>query len=226
MPVANADSSDDYIAAIAHLPAGVSLRVDDVTWEEYEQLLADLGDDYAVRIFYDQGGMEIMSPDSIHEKHKSIIHRLISALSDELDIDVESFGSTTFRRKIKSKGAEPDDCFYVQNASLVIGKRGKLDLSHDPPPDLVLEIDHTSASLDKFPIYAGLGVPEIWRLSKDGVQIHLLTEEGYEQSSTSRAFPFLTSDALSLFLEQGLSEGERKTTRVFRAWVREHRSDS
>lgn len=222
MPVATAD----YLAAIAHLPAGTSLRADDVPWEEYEQLLADLGEGYTVRIFYDQGRMEIMSPDSIHEKHKSIIHRLVSALSDELDIDVESFGSTTFRRKMKSKGAEPDECFYVQNASLVIGRGGHLDLRHDPPPDIVLEIDHTSASLDKFPIYASLGVPEIWRLSKGRVQIHILTEDFYTESTASRAFPFLPSDALSLFLAQGLAEGERKAVRGFRAWVRQHQTNS
>ncbi len=222
MPVPTAD----YIAAIAHLPAGTSLLLDDVAWEEYEQLLDCLGEGYAVRIFYDQGRMEIRSPDSIHEKHKSIIHRLVSTLSDELDIDVESFGSTTFRRKVKSKGAEPDECFYVQNASLVIGKGGLLDLRHDPPPDIVLEIDHTSGSLDKFPIYASLGVPEIWRLSKGTVQIHILTENGYEQSFASRAFPFLTSDALSRFLAEGLAEGERKATRAFRAWLREHQANS
>ena len=166
-----------------------------------------------------------MSPDSIHEKHKSIIHSLVGALRDELDIDVESFGSTTFRKK-KSKGAEPDECFYVQNASLIIGKKGHLDLKHDPPPDIVLEIDHTSPSLDKFPIYAALGVPEIWRLSKGKVQIHLLSEDGYVESTTSLAFPFLPSDALSRFLAQGLREGERKATRAFRAWLREQQTNS
>jgi Uma2 family endonuclease len=221
MPVATAN----YLAAIAHLPAGDSLRRDDVPWEEYEQLLADLGEGYAVRIFYDQGRMEIMSPDSIREKHKSLIHRLVSALSDELDIDVESFGSTTFRKK-KSKGAEPDECFYVQNAGLVIGKKGHLDLKRDPPPDIALEIDRKSPSLDKFPVYAALGVPEIWRLSKGHAQIHLLVEDRYEPSSASRAFPFLTADALSRFLTQGIKEGERKATRAFRAWVREHHAAS
>ena len=79
-------ATTDYLAAIAHLPAGAALRMDDVTWEEYEQLLADLGDGYAVRIFYDQGRMEIVAPTSIHERPKSIIHRLVIVLSDELEI--------------------------------------------------------------------------------------------------------------------------------------------
>jgi len=112
----------DYLAAIEHMPAGAVLRVDGVSWEDYEQLLADLGEGSVVRVFYDAGRMEIMAPASVHERPKSVIHRLIIALSDELDIDVESLGSTTLRAEMKSKGAEPDDCFYIQNAALVIGK--------------------------------------------------------------------------------------------------------
>ena len=215
-------ATTDYLAAIAHLPAGAALRMDDVTWEEYEQLLADLGDGYAVRIFYDQGRMEIVAPNSIHEKPKSIIHRLVIALSDELDIDIEGFGSTTFREKLKAKGAEPDECFYVQNASAVIGKEDEIDLRYDPPPDIVVEVDRTNASLNKFHIYSALGVPEIWRIKGRSLEIHLLAENDYEQSPTSRAFPFLPAQTLSEFLAIGFVEGERKTARAFRDWVREH----
>lgn len=215
-------ATTDYLAAIAHLPAGAALRMDDVTWEEYEQLLADLGESYAVRIFYDQGRMEIVAPTSIHERPKGIVNSLVRVLRDELDIDVESFGSTTFREKIKAKGAEPDECFYVQNASFVIGKEEEIDLRTDPPPDIVLEVDRTSASLNKFHIYSALGVPEIWRVKGHSLQIHLLAENDYEQSPTSRAFPFLSAQTLSEFLAKGFVEGERKTSRAFRDWVREH----
>lgn len=214
-------ATTDYLAAIAHLPAGAVLRIDDVSWEEYESLLGDLGDDYAVRIFYDQGRMEIMAPASTHEKPKSVLHTLVTALRDELDIDVESLGSTTLKTEMKAKGAEPDDCFYIQNAALVIGKED-LDLMDDPPPDLVVEIDRTSMSLNRFAIYAGLRVPEIWRVVSHRVDIYLLSDEQYQKSPNSDAFPFLTAEALSEFLTRGLAEGERKVARAFRAWVREH----
>ncbi|HLG13010.1 MAG TPA: Uma2 family endonuclease [Blastocatellia bacterium] len=214
MPVASAD----FVAAVAHLPHGACLRINDVPWEEYEQLLADLGEGYSARIYYDEGRLEIMSPDSVHEKHKGIIHRLIGAVSDELDLDIESFGSTTF--KAERKGAEPDECFYVQNASSVIGRHGDLDLNCDPPPDIVVEVDRTSTSLDKFPIYAALGVPEIWRITGGGVEIHRLSEHHYIQSNESRAFPVLTAEALSRFLALGLAEGERKAAQALRAWLR------
>lgn len=218
-------ATTDYLAAIARLPAGAVLRIDDVSWEEYESLLGDLGDDYAVRIFYDQGRMEIMAPASTHEKPKSVLHTLVTALRDELDIDIESLGSTTFKAQMKARGAEPDDCFYIQNAALVIGK-ADVDIEHDPPPDLVIEIDRTSTSLDKFSIYAALGVPEIWRVVANCVEIHLLENDLYMESPTSRAFTFLTAQALSGYLMKGLTDGERKAAAAFRAWARDHQTAS
>ena len=218
-------ATTDYLAAIAHLPAGAVLRIDDVSWEEYESLLGDLGDDYAVRIFYDQGRMEIMAPASTHEKPKSVLHTLVTALRDELDIDIESLGSTTFKAQMKARGAEPDDCFYIQNAALVIGK-ADVHIEHDPPPDLVIEIDRTSTSLDKFSIYAALGVPEIWRVVANCVEIHLLENDLYMESPASRAFTFLTAQALSGFLMKGLTDGERKAAAAFRAWARDHQTAS
>lgn len=215
----------DYLAAIEHLPAGAVLCIDDVPWEEYENLLADLGESYAVRIFYDRGRMEIMAPASAHEKPKNVIHTLVAVLRDVLDIDVESLGSTTLNREMKARGSEPDDCFYIQSATFVIGIED-LDLNHHPPPDLVVEIDRTSSSLNRFEVYSGLGVPEIWRVVGHRVDIHLLNEDWYQQSLTSQAFHFLTAQALSEFLVQGLVEGERKVARAFRAWLREHHPDA
>jgi len=211
----------DYLAAIEHLPAGAVLRFDDVPWEDYENLLADLGEGYAVRIFYDNGRMEVKAPASTHEKPKSVIHTLVTAIRDELDIDIESLGSTTLKKEMKAAGAEPDDCFYVQNAVLVIG-REDLNLKHDPAPDLVVEIDRASSSLDRFAIYAALCVPEIWRLARRQLRIHLLVGDRYEESPMSSVFPFLPATTLSEFVARGLKEGERKVARAFRDWVREH----
>jgi Uma2 family endonuclease len=215
----------DYLAAIEHLPAGAVLRFDDVLWEDYQNLLADLGEGYAVRIFYDNGRMEVMAPASTHEKPKGVIHTLVTALRDELDIDIESLGSVTLKKEMRAAGAEPDDCFYIQNAALIIG-REDLNLERDPAPDLVVEIDRTSSSLDRFAIYAALGVPEIWRLARRQMRIHLLSRDRYQESQNSSAFPFLTAQALSEFVARGLKEGERKVAVAFREWVREHHNPS
>lgn len=218
-----AATAPSFVEIIRELPLDSSLRMDNVSWDDYEDLLADLGESYSVRIFYDQGRMEIMSPASMHEKPKNILHRILTTLSDELDIDVESFGSTTYKIEKKAKGAEPDDSFYIQNAGAVIGKDENLDLAFDPPPDLVVEVDRSSSSLDRFPIYAGLGVAELWRVYNHQVRIWLLKDGQYEESTHSLAFPFLTADVLSAFVEKGTTQSSRTTAREFREWLRQNR---
>ena len=208
----------EYLEAIAHLPKGMTLRTDGVSWDEYEELLHDLGPTYQVRIFYDHGRMEIVSPRPIHERPVEILHSLIIALRDQLDIDIESLGSTTLKKQMAHAGAEPDASFYVQNAALIHDYLD-LDIEHDPPPDLVIESDHTSSSLDKFAIYANLEVPEIWRIFNQRVGFWVLENNCYNESEHSRTFPFLAATMLNQFLEQGLMEGERKAAKSFRAWI-------
>jgi Uma2 family endonuclease len=211
-------TATDYLNVIAYIPRGTTLRADGVQWVQYEQLLHDLSETSSVRIFYDQGRMEIMSPLPAHEKPIKILHTLITTLRDTLDIDIESLGSSTLKEELTRKGAEPDDSFYVQNAAAVIGKED-LDLQHDPPPDIVIESDLTSSSLDRFAIYADLGVSEIWRVFNRRVEIWLLNDLTYFESENSQAFPFLTVEVLNEHLTLGLIEGERKTAKIFRQWI-------
>lgn len=215
--------ANNLLEAVEHLSPGMTLRVDDVSWKEYEQLLTDLGESYHKRIFYDRGRLEVMTISSLHERQKNVINALISTLRDELDVDIESCGSTTYKEEIKAAGAEPDDSFYVQNADVVMGQEVDLDLAYDPPPDLVVEIDRSSSSLNKFPIYAGLGVTELWRVVDRRVRIWVLAGDDYEESAHSHAFPFLTAEAISEFLEKGVTESTRKAARSFREWLRQHR---
>jgi Uma2 family endonuclease len=124
----------------------------------------------------------------------------------------------TIRSAWQAQGAEPDTCFYVQNAARIIGKRS-LDFNTDPPPDIVVEIDLTNASQPKFPIYAALGVPEIWRYDGSQASFYHLTGEQYSEMSHSRAFPFLTSTVLAQFIEQSKTEGQDVALDAARAWA-------
>lgn len=214
--------AETYIDAIEHLPSGSTLIVPEVSWSDYEQLLAELGEGYAVRVSYDQGRLEIMSPSAKHEKYKELILRLAYCIADETGCDLESFGSTTFKEEQVAKGAEPDTCFYVQHAAAMRDKE-VIDLSTDPPPDVVVEVDISHSSLGKFAFYASLGVPEIWRYDGKRLQIYHLMPQGYVEASASRAFPFLSRDVLSQFLERGKTAGQSATLRAFREWLRTHR---
>ena len=140
---------------------GPSVVLTNVTWATYERLVDDLADCSAPRLTYDRAVLEITSPTPEHERLNRMLTDLIGAIAEELDIDTENLGSSTFKREDLERGFEPDSCLYIQNAARVRGK-SRLDLSMDPPPDLVIEIDITSASIEKLPIYALLGVPEVW----------------------------------------------------------------
>jgi Uma2 family endonuclease len=192
-----------------------------ISWEQFEKLLEDMGNHRAARISYDNGTLEIMTPLPEHEGFKEIIGDSVKDIADELEIDYESFGSTTWRNRIQKAGVEPDNCFYIQNESSIRG-RFDLDLNQgDPPPDLALEIDLTNKSLDRFPIYARLGVPELWCYDSGELKIYQLRSGEYVQTQNSLAFPSLPIQELPQLIETYRAEGRRAIRRAVRAWARE-----
>src|SRR5437868_5083023 len=145
------------------------------------------------RLSYDRGRLVIVSPSAEPEDYKDFIYSLVRLISLETDVFLETRGTTTLKSKKLLKGGEPDTCLYVQSASQVIGKR-RINLVTDPPPDVVVEIDLSSHSLSKFPIYAALGVPEIWRYDGKTAHFYQLVGESYEAIQHSIAFPILTAE--------------------------------
>jgi Uma2 family endonuclease len=214
----------NYLDAIAHLPAGGTLILNNVQWDEYEQLLNDLGDGYGVRISYDQGRLEVMSPSSFHEMYKELILSIALLFALEEGLLIESRGSTTFKQRLSGEAAEPDTCFYVKNAARVINRR-RLDLTVDPPPDIIVEIDVSHESTQKYAFYASLGVTELWRYDEQRLHIYQLLEGTYVEISSSLAFPLLTSSALTQFLEQSKTEGQIAALHSFRSWLRSQKSE-
>lgn len=212
-----------WLEAIAHLPEGGALIFQHVTWTAYEKLLEALGPGYRVRISYDHGRLEMMMPLPIHEWDKDFIARMMHVLTDELEMDMNSLGSTTFRYSGWLQGLEPDACFYIQNAARITGVRRFDPAVPPPPPDIAVEIDITSESLNRLPTYRNLGVPEIWRHDGEKLEFLHLTESGYVSSSTSRTFPFLTAADVERFLAMSFNEGQSPALREFRQWVRAQR---
>ena len=196
-----------------------------ISWETYERLLTDLEDCSAPRLTYDRGKLEIMSPTPKHEKLNRAVELLVNALAEEFEVDWLGFGSTTFRREDLERGFEPDSCFYFQNELLVRDKE-RLDLTVDPPPDLVVEIDITSPSLDKSPIFAQLGVPEVWRYDGTTLKIFHLEGNAYVERQSSGVLPFVTSALLTDFLAESLNGNRRAWLRKVRSWAREQQKKS
>jgi Uma2 family endonuclease len=214
----------DQFEMIDHMPLGGRLILSDVDWEDYEALLYRLGDDSHLRVSYSDGRLEVMSPNTPHEKYKNLIHDLVRAIGYELEMDAISFGSFTMKVDRLRKGAEADDCFYIQHASSMIG-RDQLELGVDPPPDLVVEIDQTSDSRKKFGIYASFGVPEIWRYDGRCLSVLQLIDGSYVLSEFSLCFPLLSAGKLTDLLS-GVSSGTRQSWRARHEWIRANRPEN
>ncbi|MGI8503942.1 MAG: Uma2 family endonuclease [Hassallia sp.] len=191
-----------------------------ISWQTFEIMLTDMGEDRVSRMTYDQGILEIMTPLLSHEHWNRLIERLIFVIGEELNLEIFPAGSTTFKREDLRRGVEPDSSYYIQNERLVRNKT-EINLNNDPPPDLVVEVDLTNSSLDKFQIYASLGIPELWRYDEGVLQIYQLQEGEYLECNNSPTFTQLPLTKIPQFLEESQRIGVMGMTRNFRNWVRE-----
>ena len=190
-----------------------------ISWQTYEALLKDLESQRGIRLTYDRGLLEIMTPLAPHERNSRLIGRLVEALTEELNIEICSLGSLTCKREDLARGLEPDECYYIQNEP-VIRSLEQIDLNQDPPPDLAIEIDITSSSINRLALYASLGVPEVWRYDGSRLIIYQLEGGEYKVCDRSSTFPLITSSEIIRFLELRKSNGETALIRLFREWVR------
>jgi Uma2 family endonuclease len=201
------------------VPPGQKVLLNDVSWQEFETILEELGEHRSARVAYANGTLEIMTPLPEHEVSRVLISNFVEALLEELDIEFWCLGSTTFKNQLMQQGLEPDNCFYIQHEATVRGK-DRLDLTIDPPPDLALEVDVTSRTHAN--IYQALGVPELWRFERGQFQINRLQAGQYEAVEFSPNFPGLPlQHAIPEYLQQTKILGRNKTMRAFRQWVRD-----
>jgi Uma2 family endonuclease len=208
------------MSTIAHQTHRSPAVLEDIDWSTYCRLLRVFARRRGFRLTYDRGTLEIMSPLWQHERPADLLACFIGALTEELNLARVAGRSVTLRRRKKQRGLEPDNCYWIVNAPRVVGKT-ELDLRIDPPPDLAIEVDITSSSLDRMSIYAALGVPEVWRFHTGGIAFHILEAGAYQVRSNSLAFPQLMSADLPPFLALWRSTDDSTIVRQFREWVRQ-----
>jgi Uma2 family endonuclease len=198
-----------------------SVLIPRTDWQTYSRLLRAFAERPGVRLTYDRGVLEIMSPRLRHDDPSSFLGRLVCTLTEELGMPIKQGGSTTLRRRRKQRGLEPDHCFWIANEPAMRTVRD-LDLRIHPPPDLAIEVDVSNSSLDRMSIYATLGVTEVWRLDEPSLTFHVLGSGGlYDLVTHSRTFPQVTPADLMRFLILLGREEENAIVRQFRAWVRQ-----
>jgi len=217
------------MATILEMPtqSGQKVVLSGVSWDAYERLLAEHQDSATTRFAYDRGTLEIMILSLRHERLKHGLATLVEFIAEELQIDVEGAGSTTFRREDLERGFEPDACFYFKDAEY-IRRKDEIDVTIDPPPELVIEIDITSPSLNKFPIFAAIGVAEVWRYDGSGGQVSIFRLSGgeYVNVAESVALPGVTGALVSRLLAVSQTMKRADWLRLARESVKQPAKDA
>ena len=188
-----------------------------ISWNSYKQITDSLQDETPAHFTFDRGKLEIKVLSLKHENLKKILAMLFERLSERLDIEIFAAGSTTFQREDLERGFEPDECYYVQNAGLMLGK-DTVDLAFDPPPDLTIEVVVEHSSLNRMSIFAAIGIPEVWRYDGERLTIYLLQNNEYQISETSSVLPKVTGDELSELIETG----KNSTRKEFLSQIEEY----
>ncbi|NET57186.1 MAG: Uma2 family endonuclease [Symploca sp. SIO2E6] len=197
-----------------NLSPGSHLLIKEVSWEQYESLLQELGEERCIpRINYSKGILEFMSPLPAHERPHRIIGYIVTAILDAQGRDWEDFGSTTFK-KLKQAGVEPDTCFYINNAKRVKSLQ-RIDLEIDPPPDLAIEADITSKTT--LEVYEAIRAPEVWIFINNQLKILVLQQSGYVESRISPTFPDLdVVEMIPRLVQDAFTQGTSKMLRALR----------
>ncbi|MCY2965202.1 MAG: Uma2 family endonuclease [Planctomycetota bacterium] len=204
-----------------HFTDGESLVLDDIDWTTYEALLQAL-DGRHIRLNYDRGRLEIMTTGSQHERWKKILARFFETFTLESNIPIASLGNFTLKRRIKRRGLEPDECWYIAHEAEVRALR-QINLEVNPPPDLVVEIEVSRSVVNRLGILASLKVPEVWRFNGKRLAVLVLSADGrrYNESLQSPTFPMLPMSGLSDFLKRVGETDETTLVREFQIWVRQ-----
>ena len=194
-----------------------------VSWEMYEQFVAEYWGFQFPRLTYDSGILEInMSNSSRHEEDSRTLASLVGMILLELEIDYRNFGSTTYKRKNIRKGFEPDSCFYIQSLQLIEGK-SNLGIDNKIPPDLIIEVNRTSSSVPRMPIFAAFGVAEVWRLAGETIKFYVLQEGVYLETKTSLALRILSSEKATKFLRESREMKSTAWAKRIREWAQAER---
>lgn len=185
-----------------------------IGWSLY-QSLRTLPENRGKRMIYDRGVLEIVTLSSFHERLAQLIARFIDEWTVFQDIPVIGCGSMTCQNELLARGLEPDRCYYIARVAEV-RDRLQIDLQDAPPPDLVVEVDYQSGSLDKLPIYAVLGVPEVWRWHREVLSLYRLVDGSFIDIEHSHALPGFPIVALREGLTQRHQVDETRLIRAFR----------
>jgi Uma2 family endonuclease len=171
-----------------------------VTWDFYWTTREEV--DEGRQVIFDGERMEIMaSPVSIqHDNDKKLIARLVELYAFLKNVPLRGAGSPTLASEAANRGCEADEAYFLEADDEEVDPptdAGVWDAKIHRPPDLIVEIDLTSHSVSKEPVYAALGVRELWRWERGDLTIRELAGDAYRTVVSSRVLPHLPVDRLA-----------------------------
>jgi Uma2 family endonuclease len=185
-----------------------------ITWQTFLDL-CDQREGSVPRMTYDRGDLELLSPRSQHEELGRFIGRIVETFTEQKGIDIRSVASTTFKRHDLTRAFEADESYYIQNVES-IWRKEEVDLAIDPPPDLVIEVELTSSAIAKMPLFAAMGIPEVWRHDGSCLKMLSLVDMEYQAIDESVQLPGLTAAMIDNVLSKRFQIGETRLIRQFR----------
>ncbi len=205
------------LSQIRLLP-GQRVDLEDISWQTFEEILAELGDSRGTRIAYNNTTLTIVAPSLNHERAKVMLGDLVKVLLDEMGLNYVASGSTTLMSQDLGKGIEPDGSFYIRNFAQIL-KQDYLDLTVDPPPDLAIALYLISETAAE--IYEALGIPELWRYDQGRLRIDILQAGKYVQVEESPTFPgWPVVELAQRYVVRSLEAGHGQAIRELREEVR------
>ncbi|MHB2016585.1 MAG: Uma2 family endonuclease [Candidatus Xenobia bacterium] len=184
-------------------PSDTHFRLD-TDWAGYLKILDVVGE-RSIKVTYDQGRLELMSPGKRHERRREVLGSLVEGILQALRMAGEPGGGMTFRREDLDRGFEPDKCYWIAHREAVAGTE-EWDVQKDPPPDLAIEVEVSSSLIKRLPIYHAIGIPEVWRWTADDELFFLgRAETDYASLDYSLAFPWLKPDVIHAFAQRALA---------------------
>ncbi len=192
-----------------------------VGWEGYRALLRLKGDRRCPRVIYLDGSVILVSPSPSHENMSRLLGLFVFVLSEELDVPCISTRSTTFRRRSRRGGVEPDESFYFGNRDRIRGKK-RISLRTDPPPDLAVEVVVSHGAGRAIEVYRRFGVPEVWVCDRSRLTILRLGDDGrYAEAERSLAFRVLAASEIHPWVTRDQDDSDQAWARELRRWVAE-----
>ncbi len=175
-----------------------------VSWEDYIEFTKSTLNETDLELTYNRGVLKIeMGQGFKHENLSRFLDKLLTLVMMYSRQNIIPTGSMTLTSSKVRKGADPDESYYVQNAHLASFKKELFDDETDTPPDIVVEIDESHKSSDKFEIYAAFGIKEFWLYDAEVLRIFELSPNGeYLLRENSIALPILTAEVLTEFLNR------------------------